>query len=338
MNPRRADFLSRLSTSGPFGFGASSLGNLYREIDDVRARATVEAAWAQGVRYFDTAPYYGFGLSERRLGDALRELNRDSYILSTKVGRVLVPGEAREKFGFFSPMPFDAVYDYSYDGVMRSVDASLQRLGLARIDVLYMHDIGRATHGEEHARQFRRAVAGGFRALADLRDQGVVTAIGLGVNEVEICLESQAYADFDLFMIAGRHTLLNQGAGEFFDDCRRRGIGVVAAGVFNSGILATGSASTVGYYDYALAPEEISRRVSAIERICGAYDTPLPAAALQFVTAHPAVTLAVVGVSMPAQIAEAVRHAHHRIPDALWETLRAEGLISAQPPSGATRE
>lgn len=332
MSPRRADFLSRLSTSGPFGFGASSLGNLYREIDDVRARATVEAAWAQGVRYFDTAPHYGFGLSERRLGDALRELNRDSYILSTKVGRLLVPGEASEKFGFFSPMPFDPVYDYSYDGVMRSVDASLQRLGLARIDVLYMHDIGRATHGEEHARQFRCAVDGGFRALADLRDQGVVTAIGLGVNEVEICLESQAYADFDLFMIAGRYTLLNHDAVGFFDDCRRRGIGVVAAGVFNSGVLATGANSAAAHYDYGPAPDEISRRVFAIERICRAYDTPLPAAALQFVTAHPAVTLAVVGTGNPTRIAESVRHARFPIPAAFWEALRAEGLISARAP------
>ncbi|GAA0329947.1 aldo/keto reductase [Sphingomonas oligophenolica] len=330
MTHDRAALLDRLARSGPFGFGGSSLGNLYRAIDEERAHATVYAAWADGVRYFDTAPFYGLGLGERRLGDVLRTRNRNDFILSTKVGRLLVPGEAApEKFGFRSPMPFDPVFDYSYDGVMRSVEASLHRLGLARIDILYMHDLGRLTHRDNHDRHFRHAVDGGFRAMADLRDQGIVAAIGLGVNEVEICAEALPRADFDLFMIAGRYTLLDRSAGPFFDDCRRRGIGVVAAGVFNSGVLAAGIAKGVPRYDYEAAPDEVMRRVAAIERVCERFDVPLPAAALQFVKAHPAVTLTVVGTGRPARVSETVDLARRPIPDAFWMALQAEDPIAA---------
>ncbi|MGH8269017.1 MAG: aldo/keto reductase, partial [Steroidobacteraceae bacterium] len=250
--PSRNSVLDRLREIRPFGFGASSLGNLYRRVSDQVARDTVMACWASGIRYFDTAPYYGFGLSERRLGDALRELDRDDYLLSTKVGRLLRPaGRAREKHGFDSPMPFDPVYDYSYDGVMRSFEASLQRLGLDRIDILYMHDIGALTHGERHEEVFAVAVGGGYRALDDLRRQGAVGAIGLGVNEVEVCEATLAHTDFDLFMIAGRYTLLHHQCLGFLEKCRARGIGIIAAGVFNSGILATGtSGSQPPHYDY----------------------------------------------------------------------------------------
>jgi D-threo-aldose 1-dehydrogenase len=333
MSRNRAALLDRLAHSGPFGFGGSSLGNLYREIDEERAHATVYAAWADGVRYFDTAPFYGFGLGERRLGDVLRTRNRDDLILSTKVGRLLVPGEAvPEKFGFRSPMPFDPVFDYSHDGVMRSVEASLHRLGLARIDILYMHDLGRLTHGADHERHFRHALDGGFRAMADLRDQGVVAAIGLGVNEVEICAEALPYADFDLFMIAGRYTLLDQSAAPFFDECRRRGIGVVAAGIFNSGVLAGGTMGGTPRYDYEAAPDAVMRRVAEIESLCERFDVPLPAAALQFVKAHPAVTATVVGTGRPAHIAKTVERARRPIPVAFWAALRAEGLITTGGP------
>lgn len=337
MAQSRASFLARLAASGPFGFGASSLGNLYRELADEPARHTVDAAWEAGIRYFDTAPFYGFGLSERRLGDALRARPRDEYLLSTKAGRLLFPGESKvpgeseaERFGFRSPMPFDPVFDYSYDGVMRSFEASLQRLGLARIDILYMHDIGRATHGDNDAWHFRHAVEGGFRALADLRDQGLIAAIGLGVNEIEVCERSMAHADFDLFMVAGRYTLLDQGAAAFFDTCRHRGIGVVAAGVFNSGILATGSAGSVVHFDYDVASEKVIRRVSEIEAICRRFDVALPAAALQFVAAHPAVTLPVIGTGSPSRIGQTVELACTPIPSAFWEALGAEGLIPSE--------
>lgn len=336
MHPARSPFLDRLATDGPIGFGASTLGNLYRRIDDESARATVDAAWEEGLRYFDTAPFYGFGLSERRLGDALRERPRDHYILSTKVGRLLVPGEAADdKFGFHSPMPFDPVYDYSYDGVMRSVEASLQRLGLGRIDILYMHDLGRATHGKDHDRYFAQALAGGFRAMEELRDQGIVSAIGLGVNETEICAESLLHADLDVLMIAGRYTLLNPGGSAFFEECRRRGIGIVAAGVFNSGILATGSRGTP-HYDYETAPEPIIRKVAAIEQCCARYDVPLPAAALQFVLAHPAVTTAVIGTGSAERITQSVALARHPIPAAFWYILRERDLLAEDHPVAST--
>ncbi len=335
MTERRSAFLARLAASGPFGFGASSLGNLYRPVEDDRARATIEACWAHGVRYFDTAPFYGFGLSERRLGDGLRPRAHDDFILSTKVGRLLAPGAAaaEARFGFCSPMPFEPVFDYSYDGVMRSFEASLHRLGLSRIDILYMHDIGAVTHADAHGARFREAMDGGFRALAELRDQGLVSAIGLGVNEVEVCADSLAYADFDLFMIAGRYTLLDQAAGAFFDRCKQRGIGLVAAGVFNSGVLATGVGTDTPHYDYGPAPDSVTARVRAIERICADHGVPLAAAALQFVTAHPAVTLAVIGTGSPSRIGQTLEMVSHRAPAEFWLALREAGLIAPEAPT-----
>lgn len=321
---------SSVARGAPFGFGASSLGNLYKVVDAATVRSTVDACWDAGVRYFDTAPFYGFGLSERRLGDALRERPRDDYVLSTKVGRLLIPGTPAEKFGFVSPMPFDPEFDYSYEGVMRSFEASLHRLGLSRIDILYMHDIGRVTHGADHARVFAQAVdGGGFKAMAELRDAGLVRAIGLGVNEVEVCEASLAHADFDLFMIAGRHTLLNQSAIPFYDECARRGLGIVAAGVFNSGILAKGvGGPDVPHYDYAPAPRDVLERVAAIERQCVQFDVALPAAALQFAAAPAAVWDMVIGTANPAHIARTAEWRRQPIPPAFWAALQHDGLLS----------
>lgn len=335
MTEKRAALLDRLNGDGPLGLGASSLGNLYHAIDEARARATVDAAWDCGVRYFDTAPFYGFGLSERRLGDALRERPRPDYLLSTKVGRLLVPGEAEPgRNGFLSPMPFEPKFDYSYDGVMRSFEASLQRLGLARIDILYMHDLGRVTHGIDHERHFADAISGGFRAMGELRDQGAVAAIGLGVNEVEICIEALNYADLDVFMVAGRYTLLNQVGGAFFERCLAEGRGVVGAGVFNSGVLATGTAGPA-YYDYEPASAEIMRRVAAIEAVCARFDVPLAAAALQFVRDNPGVTTLVIGTGSPSRVSQTVELLRQPIPAAFWEALRNQRLIDAEPGSGA---
>jgi D-threo-aldose 1-dehydrogenase len=284
----------------------------------------VDRAWELGVRYFDTAPFYGFGLSERRLGDALRGYARDSFLISTKVGVLLSPADpdpGNERHGFRSPMPFEPVYDYSYDGVMRSVEASLHRLGLARIDILYMHDLGRATHGDAHPHHFARAIEGGFRAMTELHDQEVVAAIGLGVNETEICAESLAHADFDLFLIAGRYTLLDRSAAPFLDLCGARGIGVVAAGVFNSGVLATGSAANPAYYDYAPASPEILERVERLERIGARHGVPLVAAALQFAAGHPAVTLPLIGTADPELVEAASSLSKWPIPIEYWQDL-----------------
>jgi D-threo-aldose 1-dehydrogenase len=212
---------------------------------------------------------------------------------------------------------------------MRSFEASLHRLGLARIDILYLHDLGSDTHGANHRYMFEKAVGGGFQALTALREQGAVTAIGLGVNEIEICAESMVHADFDLFLIAGRFTLLDQDADTFFETCRERGIGVVAGGVFNSGILATGSTDPNAHYDYAPASRALRMRVAAIERICDDFGVPLPAAALQFAARHPAVTLPVLGLRTSAEVAAAVNHAAHSIPSEFWTALENEGLILA---------
>ncbi|WP_442678059.1 aldo/keto reductase [Sphingomonas sp. ASY06-1R] len=328
-NGRRGRLLDRLAQEGPLGLGTAPLGNLYRAMDDAGARATVDAAWDAGVRYFDTAPFYGFGLSERRLGDALRERARDAFLLSTKVGRLLRPGVAEPgRHGFLSSMPFEPSFDYSYDGIMRSFEASLQRLGLARIDILLMHDIGRVTHGADHPRHLQDAIDGGFRAMAALRDQGAVSAIGLGVNEIEICTEALQYADLDLFLVAGRYTLLNQEAGAFFDECRIRNVGIVAAGVFNSGILATGTTGGSAHYDYEPASAEILRRVDAIERLCARFETPLPAAALQFVARHASITTVLIGAGNPAEAAQSVALLERPIPAEFWIALQSEGLLA----------
>ncbi len=325
----RAEILSRIAASGPFGFGASSLGNLYVEMDDAQAFDAVSAAWDAGVRLFDTAPFYGFGLSERRLGQALLGRPRDEFILSTKAGRLLeADGGGADGHGFRAALPFRPVFDYSYDGVMRSFEESLIRLQTDRIDILLLHDIGRATHGADHARRMHDAVSGGFRAMEHLREQNLVAAIGLGVNEVDICAESLDHVDLDIFLIANRYTLLDVTADAFFTRCAREGRGVLAAGVFSSGILATGSTGdAIVHFNYDVAPPGIMRRVAAIERACVRFGVRLPAAAHQFVRSHPGVTQTVLGLRDRAQLGEAVYDLDRRIPDEFWDQLRREELI-----------
>jgi D-threo-aldose 1-dehydrogenase len=305
-------------------------------MSDETARATVEASWDIGVRWFDTAPHYGFGLSERRLGDVLRDKPRGDYILSTKVGRLMKPrAEASDRFGFCSPMPFEGVFDYSYDGVMRSFEDSLQRLGLSSIDLLLMHDIGEAAHGAEAPRLFDIAMEGGYRAMERLRQAGVVKAIGLGVNETKVCRAALGRGDWDLFLIAGRYTLLNQAdeAG-FFQTAHAAGVKVAVAGIYNSGILATGSNDAGGaFYDYERAPPAVIERVRRIEAVCARHDTPLPAAALQFAKAHPAADAVLIGVASPDQARQTAALAAHPIPAELWRDLRAEALIPADAPT-----
>ena len=269
------------------GFGCASLGNLYHAVSDAEAADILTTARARGFRYFDTAPHYGQGLSERRVGDALR--GSSDYVLSTKVGRLLRPaGYAAERHGFVSPMPFDMAYDYSYDGVMRSFEDSLQRLGLDRIDILYMHDIGPVTHGDDDRRLFPIAMDGGYRALEALRQSGLVSAIGLGVNEYEVCERALDYGDWDCFLLAGRYTLLEQKALEtFLPQCMDRNCSLIIGGAYNSGILATGvRGKGPYYYNYAAAPEPVIKKVAAIERLCDEFEVSMAAAALQFPLAH----------------------------------------------------
>ena len=320
-----------------YGFGAASMGNLYAPISDQMAAKTVDAAWCAGLRYFDTAPHYGFGLSERRLGDYLR--GKEGFTLSSKVGRLLVPDSQADvgacRYSFRSPMPFTPHFDYSYDGVMRSFEDSLQRLGLQRIDILYVHDIGQLTHGEEHRGRWRQLFTGGYRALEELRSAGVVGAIGIGANECEACLDAMNEGRFDLFLLAGRYTLLEQDALDLMlPRCVSEGSAVVVGGPFNSGILASGvRGGGELHYDYEPAPVEIIHRVGKLEAICSDFNVPLPAAALQFPGAHPAVVSVIAGIGSPQRVHSMAEYARIEIPEHFWDSLRTEGLIRADAPT-----
>lgn len=322
------------------GFGAAPVGNLYRAMSDEQGEATVQEAVAAGIRYFDTAPHYGFGLSERRLGTALRD-SGSSLCLSTKVGRRLVPTRSSDavRYGFASAPPFEPVFDYSYDGVMRSFEASLQRLQTETVDLLLAHDLGELTHGAEHRVRFREFMNGGYRAMRDLRDAGLVRAIGLGANEWQVCETAMSHADLDGFLLAGRYTLLEQGACEtFLPLCARRGISVVIGGPFNSGILASGvDGPAPHYYNYEPAPSAIIARVRELEDICRAFAIPLAAAALQFPAAHPQICSVIAGLSSPQEVRQAVTWMNHPIPDDFWFALRDAGLLHPAAPLPRSR-
>jgi D-threo-aldose 1-dehydrogenase len=317
------------------GFGSAPLGNLYSAIDDDEAQATLQAAWDVGMRYFDTAPQYGLGLAERRLGRFL--FPKSDYILSTKVGRLLklCPPEERLGIGKFFNVPSRRqVYDYTYDGVMRSIEFSLERMGLDRIDILFAHDLDTFTHGSTAVRDdyINQFMAGGYKACLALREQGVIKAFGAGVNEWQACRMIAERGDVDLFLLAGRYTLLEQAALDgLLTLCRTRGIGVVLGGAFNSGILATG-AKPGAFYNYEPAPPEILHRVSRLEAVCARHGVRLIEAALQFPLAHPAVVSLIPGVKHPHEARSALELLAKPIPPDLWAELKAEGLVQANAP------
>ncbi len=268
------------------GFGAAPIGNLYRPLANSVAEGAVIKALDLGLNYFDTAPHYGFGLSESRLGQALGGCEAD-ILLSTKVGRVLEPLKERSaaavRHGFAEAPNLEPVFDYSYDGFMRSFEASLARLGRDQVDILWVHDLGRLTHGEAHERRWQQFTRSGYKALTELRAAGRVKALGLGANEWQVCARALDFADFDGFLLAGRYTLLEQGAlDSFLPLCARRNASVVLGGPFNSGILASGVAGAgPHYYNYEPAPSEVIERVARIEQLCAEFKIPLAAAALQ---------------------------------------------------------
>jgi D-threo-aldose 1-dehydrogenase len=326
---------ARLETT-ELGCGGAPLGNLLAAIPEAVAQATLEAAWDAGMRWFDTSPLYGLGLSEARFGDCLRAKPRDGFILSTKVGRLLEdcgPDQAMPD-KFIVPPNRRFVYDYGYDGVMRSFEASLDRLGLDRIDVLLCHDVDIWTHGSAEASdaRVREFMSGGYRALIELRDQGVIGAIGAGLNEWPVCERMAREGDFDLFLLAGRYTLLEQEALQsFLPLCEERGIGILLGGPFNSGILATGAVAGA-IYDYQPAPPDVLARVARIERVCDAHGVPIAAAALRFPLAHPAVISIIPGPRRPEEVHQAIETLSIDIPDTLWSDLRAEGLLRGDAP------
>jgi D-threo-aldose 1-dehydrogenase len=329
--------VGRTSLSVPvLGFGAAPLGNLYAAMRDADARNTVLAALEGGITHFDTAPYYGFGLSERRVGDAVR--GRESIVVSTKVGRLLQPDTTIQgsgcRHGFYSPMPFEPVYDYSFDGVMASWEASRQRLGLARIDILYVHDIGRMTHGDQHETSFRQLTSGGgFRALEELRSSNEISAFGLGVNETAVCLEAMNYADLDVILLAGRYTLLEQDSlGDLLPACARSRTSIVVGGPYNSGILATGTKRGETHYNYDIAPPEIIERVRRIETHCDRFRIPLAAAALQFPLANPVVVSVIPGLGNPHHVEQTLGLYSATIPGEFWHDLKTDGLLHVDAP------
>jgi D-threo-aldose 1-dehydrogenase len=319
------------------GFGAAPLGNLFRAITDDDAHAILEAAWAGGVRYFDTAPLYGLGLSETRLNRFLRGKPRNEYVLSSKIGRLLraVPPGRGDGAGKWVDVPSRReVYDYGYDGTMRSLEFSLERLGLDRIDILYAHDLDIFNHGTPEALQARldEFMAGGYRALVALRDQGVIRAFGAGLNEWQPCQWLLERGDFDIFMLAGRYTLLEQESqASFLPLAQERGVGIVVGGPYNSGILAVGPKPGV-HYNYAPAPDWVLTKAARLQKVCSAHGVRLVDAAFQFPLRHPAVVSVIPGGQRPEEMASNQQAAQAVIPPALWQELRAEGLIRADAP------
>lgn len=318
-----------------FSFGTAPIGNIFREIDDATSDAMIARSWEAGVRYFDTAPYYGHGLAELRLGHALRWKDRNDYVLSSKVGRLLTPASPDEAgWGpWVNAGRFSARFDYSYDGTMRAFEDALQRMGLERMDICYIHDCDVFTHGADAQPEvFREAMDGCARALLKLREEGAVKAIGVGVNEWEVCLAALQQHDFDCFLLAGRYTLLEQEAlDEFLPLCEERGAAVAVGGGFNSGILATGAVEGAKY-NYAPAPPEIMNRVAQIEAVCARHAVPLPAAALQFVVAHPAVPTFIAGTRTVEQLDQNLAWFARPIPADFWAELKADGLLRQDAP------
>ncbi len=323
--------MSRYLPHGPLGMGGAPLGNLFTAIPDALATAAIETAWDAGIRHFDTAPHYGAGLSEHRMGSVLRHHKRAEYTLSTKVGRMLepVPEVPEMDDNFQHGLSFRRRLDYSYDGTMRSIEDSLQRLGLPSIDIAYIHDCGEDWLGAAWVEQFDIAMKGAAKALTKLREQGVIKAWGLGVNVVEPCILALDRADPDIFLVAGRYTLLDHTAlKELLPKCQARGARAVIGGPYNSGLLAGGTT-----FNYEAAPPALVARTKAIAAVCARHGVDLKAAALQFVVAHPVVAAAIPGPRTAEEMRQNAAAMAQKIPVQLWAELKAEGLLPAEAPT-----
>lgn len=318
-----------------YSFGTAALGGLYRACPREVAMETLHAAWHEGMRYFDTAPWYGFGLAEREVGDFLRGKPKGEWILSTKVGRIMFPvaDDKVPSYGYVDPLPFDVRYNYSYDGIMRSVELSYARLGLNRIDILYVHDIGVYTHGaERNSHHFKALMDSGLKALEELKSSGTIRAYGLGVNEVPVCLDVMKRASIDCILLAGRYTLLDRSAAdELLPLCLKSNTSIVAGGVFNSGILATGAVEGA-HFDYMPATEDVLSRVRALEELASAHGVPLAAAALQFPRQHPMVASVLLGTAKPSSLRRNAELTNVSVPEAFYAEADAYSLVA--PPLG----
>lgn len=323
------------------GLGGAPLGNLFKSITDRQAESLLVAAIEDGCRSFDTAPHYGNGLSEHRFGRALREVPRADFLLSTKVGRLLrpYPDAPREQNSFVGVPPFVQIWDYSAAGVRRSVEDSLQRLGLARLDVVFIHDCDVANHGDDYPRVLRQVVEEALPELRRMQQEGLLQHIGLGVNDVQVCLDVMRQADLDCLLLAGRYTLIDHTAlAELLPLCVQRGVSIALGGAFNSGILATGVRDRKDLrFNYAPAPQSWIDRVASIENLCAQFDVPLRAAALQFPLAHPAIEIVMLGAQDETHWQDAVQMMGHVIPDAFWDALRSTGLLTSAMPTPLAR-
>jgi D-threo-aldose 1-dehydrogenase len=319
-----------------FGFGTAPLGGFRDVVPEADAIATIAAAYDGGVRRFDSSPYYGYGRAELRLGAALRDRPRADFVLSTKIGRWMTPIPPGTTVPGWRQggLPFAPTFDYSYDGVHRSLEQSMLRLGMSRIDIVFIHDVDFWTI-RDHAlleQRFRQAMDGAYKALDELRRAGTIGAIGVGLNEADMSARFVRAGDFDCVLLAGRYTLLEQGAlADFLPLCTERGVGVVIGGPFNSGILATG-ARPGARYDYGEPPPEVLDRVRCIEAVCARHAVPLPAAALQFPLGHPSVAAVIPGAMSRAEVTGNLELFRRPIPAALWAELRREGLLHAAAP------
>jgi D-threo-aldose 1-dehydrogenase len=320
------------------GFGSAPIGDLYARLDDATAIAAAETAAALGVTYFDTAPLYGHGLAEHRLGTALRRSGDAPTVVSTKVGRLLVPAPRGRTtpMGYLGGHSFDVVHDYGYDATMRSLEHSLHRLGRPQVDILYIHDADAWTHGSDDGpKRYAQAMEGAYRALDELRRAGVIKAIGIGLNDPDYAARFLSDGDFDCMLLAGRYSLLEQPALDTaFPIAARKGVGIVVGGVFNSGILATGPIKGAKY-NYADAPEDVLARVQRIAAVCNRHGVPLATAALQFCLGHPSVTSLVIGAVTPQEVSRNVTSFGVSVPADLWRELKHEGLLEEAVPTPA---
>lgn len=309
------------------GLGGAPLGGNFVDLETSQAAELISTARGAGMHYFDTAPWYGFGRSERVMGDGIRGTD---YVLSDKVGRLLKPGAVDDpmQFGMIDPLPFHVVYDYSYDGIMRAYEDNLQRLGLDRIDILLAHDIGTFQHGDENARHFKDLTEGGYRAMDELRRAGNIKAIGLGVNENEVCMDALQIGDWDVFLLAGRYTLLEQTAlDNLFPACRAAGTTIICGGPFNSGILVGRD-----MWNYAKAPTEIVDKARALGAVADSFDIPLAAAALQFPLCNDIVSSVIPGPRDKGELQQILDWFNASIPDGFWTELKSQNLLHEDAP------
>lgn len=315
------------------GLGGAPLGNMFQPVDEAVADATLQAAWEAGIRLYDTSPHYGAGLSEQRFGRLLSGKPRDEFVLSTKVGRLLQPADRPENAGpFVDEPPYRRVIDYSADGARRSLEDSLKRLGVERLDIVYIHDVSEDQYGPQWREYFAQAMQGAAKALTRLREEGVIRGWGLGVNLIEPCRLALQQSDPDVFLLAGRYSLLEQRAplDKLFPECLERGVGIVVGGPFNSGVLAGGQ-----HYDYAPIQAPIKEKTARIQAVCARFGVDMRAAALQFCLAHPAVLAVIPGTANPQRPAQYMQQLRARIPGEFWQALRDERLVEPDAPTPA---